>query len=256
MRDILQLQRAGCRKAMKAREIIKAAIGAITSMLLVGVLHAECVLMPPLESSSHVRIQVALAGSPVKGAEVIVRAGHDCTCATDMLRGNPLDVVMISGSTRQITDENGTANLPEFAPGDYDVAVTLNGVASTDFVGLHVSNKMDLTTLPMDLTEQVRRVEIVPLRDHVVAFRGTLHDTLGAPLAGATIIVVSRGSHGRDVVLTGKADARGQFSDQLKEGAYIAVFFSPAFRPAIAPFDLAKTGSNELSVSLGVSGCP
>lgn len=236
--------------------MIRTTISAITSMLFVGVLHAECVLMPPLESSSHVRIQVVLAGSPLKGAEVIVRASHECTCATDMLRGKPLDTTTIRRSALQVTDENGTANLPELAPGDFDVAVTLNGVASTGFIGLHVSDRTDLTTLPMDLTEQVRRVKNVPLRDHVVAFRGTVRDISGAPLAGASMVVVKRESHGKDVVLTGKVDADGHFSGQLDKGSYIAVFFSPAFRPAIAPFEVATKGSSELSVSLDASHCP
>src|SRR5437868_11733502 len=129
------------------------------SMLFVGVLHAECVLTPPLESSSHVRIEVVLAGNRVKGAQVIIRASHECTCATDMLRGNPLDTTAIPISALQVTDENGIADLPEFAPGDYDFAVTLHGVASTGFIGLHVSDKRNLTTLPVDLTEQLRRVE-------------------------------------------------------------------------------------------------
>ena len=236
--------------------MIRTTISAITSMLFVGVLHAECVLISPLESSSHVRIQVFLAGSPVRGAEVIVRASHECTCATDMLRGNPLDTTTIRRSALQVTDENGTANLPELASGDYDVAVTLNGFASTGFIGLHVSDRTDLTTLPMDLTEQVRRVENVPPRGSVVAFRGTVHDISGAPLAGASMVVVKRESHGNGVVLTGKADADGHFSGQLDEGSYIAVFFAPAFRPAIAPFEVAKKGSSELSVSLDVSHCP
>jgi ribosomal protein L19 len=236
--------------------VIRTTISAISSMLFAGVLHAECVLMPPQESSSHVRIQVVLAGNPVKGAKVIIRASQECTCATDMLRGNPLDTTTPPRGALQITDENGIANLPEFAPGDYDVAVTLNGVASTGFIGLHVSNKVGSTTLPVDLTEQVRRVENVPLRDRVEAFRGTVRDISGAPLAGASIVVVKRESHGKDVVLTGKTDADGHFSGQLDEGSYIAVFFSPAFRPAIAPFEVAKSGARELSVSLDVSHCP
>jgi len=152
--------------------MIRTTICAITSILFVAVLHAECVLMPPLESSRHVRIQAVLAGNPVEGVTVIVRASHECTCATDMLRGNPLDTTTIPRTALQTTDENGIANLPEFTPGDYDVAITLNGVASTAFVGLHVSNKMDVTILPMNLTEPVRRVEDVPLRDRVEAFRG------------------------------------------------------------------------------------
>lgn len=89
-----------------------------------------------------------------------------------------------------------------------------------------------------------------------MAFRGTVHDISGAPLAGASMVVVKRESHGKGVVLTGKADADGHFSGQLHEGSYIAVFFSPAFRPAITPFEVAKEGSSELSVSLDVSHCP
>src|SRR5579864_6899271 len=188
------------RKASRSRdqgvEVIRTTISAITSMLFVGVLHAECILMPPLESSSHVRIQVVLAGNPVKGAKVIIRASHECACATDLLRGNPLDMTAISRSALPATDENGIANLPEFAPGDYDVAVTLDGIASTGFIGLHVSHKKDLTNIPVDLTEQIRRVENVPLRDRVEAFRGTVHDVSGVPVAGASVVVVRRESHG------------------------------------------------------------
>lgn len=242
---------------MKATSITRSGIiGTIISMLFVGVLHAECVLVPPLEVSTHVRVQVVLGGNVVKGAAVIVRASHECTCATDMLRGNPLDTTAISRSNLQMTNEDGIATLPELVPGNYDVAVTLNGVASTGFIGLHVSNRKDLSTLPVDLTEQVRRVEDAPLRDRIEAFRGTVRDISGAPLGGASLVVVKRESHGKDVVLTGKADADGHFSGQLEEGTYIAVFFSPAFRPAIAPFELAKTGSSELSVRLDVLHCP
>ena len=236
--------------------MIRTTICAITSILFVSVLHAECSLMPPLESSRHVRIQAVLAGNPVKGATVIVRASHECTCATDMLRGNPLDTTTIPRTALQTTDEKGIANLPEFTPGEYDVAITLNGVSSTAFVGLHVLNKMDLTILPMDLTQQVRRVEDVPLRDRVEAFRGTVRDITGMALAGANIVVVRKGSRGKDLVLTGKADPDGHFSGELGEGSYIAVFFSTGFRPAIEPFEVAKTGASELSVSLDVGHCP
>ena len=237
-------------------EVIRTTISAIISVLCVGALHAECVLMTPLESSSRVRIQVVLAGNPVKGAKVIIRAANECTCWTDMLSGNPLDTSTIRSGELQLTDEDGIANLPEFAPGNYDVAVTLNGVASTAFIGLHVSGKPGLTILPVDLTEQVRRVENVRLRDRVEAFRGTVHDITGVALAGTNIVVVKRESHGEDVVLTAKADAEGHFSGQLDKGSYIAVFFSPSFRPAIVPFELEKTGTSELSVSLDVSHCP
>src|ERR1700690_3285688 len=97
-------------------EVTRTIISAITSiMLFVGVLHAEYVRMPPLESSRHVRIQVVLAGNPVKGAKVIIRASHECTCATDTLRGNPLDTTTKAGSTLQITAENGLLHLPEFS---------------------------------------------------------------------------------------------------------------------------------------------
>jgi len=48
-------------------QVIRTIVTIITFLSFAGVLDAECVLMPSLESSSHVRIYVALAGKPLKG---------------------------------------------------------------------------------------------------------------------------------------------------------------------------------------------
>ena len=237
--------------------MIRTIITLITFLSLAGVLDAECVLMPPLESSSHVRISVVLEGKPLKGSRVILyRVSAPCICATDILRGNPIDTTEIPSSAVQITDENGIASLAELAPGEYEVAATLNGIASTAFVGLHVNSSPNVTTIPMDLTQPVQRVEEVPILFHVEVFQGTVRDPSGATLPGASFVVVKRGSQAKDVALISKADANGQFSAQLAEGSYIAVFFSPGFRPAIAPFELTRGGASQLSVSLYVGGCP
>jgi Carboxypeptidase regulatory-like domain len=237
--------------------MIRTIITLITFLSLAGVLDAECVLMPPLESSSHVRISVVLGGKPLKGSRVILyRVSAPCICATDILRGNPIDTTEIPSSAVQITDENGIASLAELAPGEYEVAATLNGIASTAFVGLHVNSSPNVTTIPMDLTQPVQRVEEVPILFHVEVFQGTVRDPSGATLPGASFVVVKRGSQAKDVALISKADANGQFSAQLAEGSYIAVFFSPGFRPAIAPFELTRGGASQLSVSLYVGGCP
>lgn len=234
--------------------MIRTIITVITFLSFAGVLDAECVLTPPLESSNHVRIYVVLGGKPLKGAIVILRPQHECNCATDVLRGNPMDTTLIP--SREMTDENGIANLPELTPGEYDVAVTLNGVASTAFVGLHVTGDPKVTAIPMDLTQQVQRVEEVPILLHVDGFRGTVKDPSGATLPGASIVVVERGSQAKDVALMSKADANGNFSAQLAEGSYIAVFFSLGFRPAIAPFEVVRGGASQLSISLHPGGCP
>ena len=167
-----------------------------------------------------------------------------------------MDTPVIPSSALEITDENGIASLAELAPGEYEVAATLNGVASTPFVGLHVTSNPKVTTFPMDLTEQVQRVEKAPILFHVEAFRGTVTDPSGAMLPGASIVVVKRGTQAKDLALTGKADASGHFSAQLAEGSYIAVFFVLGFRPAIAPFEVARGGASQLSISLNPGGCP
>ena len=245
-------------KARGGVVMIRTIIAAIASWSIAGPLYAACVLVPPLESSSHVRIDVVLGGKPLPGAKVILRPvlSHECTCATDVLRGNPLDIAMFPPDAFPITDENGIASLPELAPGEYEVAATLNGVVSTPFLGLHVTASPKVTTLPMDLTGQVQRVEQVPIRDRVEAFRGNVQDPTGATIAGANIVVVKRGSQIKDVVLTGRADANGHFSGQLAEGSYLAVFYSRGFRPGIVPFEVVKGGSSELPVRLNVGGCP
>ena len=211
--------------------------------------------MPPRQSSSHVRIYVVLGAKPLKEAKVVIlRSQHGCNCATDMLRGNPIDTTLVPST--EMTDENGIVNLPELTPGEYDVAVTLNGVASTGFVGLHVTSDPNLTTIPIDLTQQVQLVEERPILFHVDGFRGTVKDFSGATLPGASIVVVKRGSQAEDVALMSKADANGNFSAQLAEGSYIAVFFSLGFRPGIAPFEVVKGGASQLSISLNPGGCP
>jgi len=238
--------------------MIRTIITLITFLSFAGALDAECVLVPPLESSSHVRISVVLGGKPLKGATVILYrvSQHECNCATDVLRGNPIDTTEIPSSALQITDENGIAGLAELGPGEYEVAATLNGIASTAFVGLHVTSNPKVTTIPMELTQQVQRVEEVPILFHVEAFQGTVKDPPGMTLPGASFVVVKRGSQAKDVALTSKADANGHFSAQLAEGSYIAVFFFRKFRPAIAPFEVTRGGASQLSVSLYVGGCP
>jgi hypothetical protein len=234
--------------------VIRTIIAVMTFLSLAGVLDAECVLTTPLESSRHVRIYVVLGGKPLNGAKVILRPEHECNCATDVLRGNPMDTTLIPST--EMTDENGIANLPELTPGEYDVAVTVNDVASTASVGLHVTSDPKVTTIPMELTQQVQRVEEVPILFHVEAFRGTVKDPSGATLPGASIVVVKRGSQAKDVALMSKADANGNFSAQLAEGSYIAVFFLLGFRPAIGPFEVARGGASQLSISLSPGGCP
>lgn len=238
--------------------MIRAIITFITFLSFAGVLEAECVLVPPVESSSHVRISVVLGGKPLKGARVILNrvSQHDCHCATDVGRGNPIDTTEIPSGALPITDENGIASLAELAPGEYEVAATLNGVASTPFIGLHVTSDPKVTTIPMDLTPQVQRVEEAPILFHVEAFQGTVKDPQGITLPGANFVVVKRGSQAKDVALTGKTNAFGRFSGQLPEGSYIAVFFVPGFRPAIAPFEVTRGGASQLSVSLNIGGCP
>lgn len=224
--------------------------------LLAGDLHAECALMPPLESSSHVRVLVSFGGKPLAGAKVIYRPGHNCTCATDALRGNPLDTSAIPSTHSRMTDEGGLADLPELAPGDYDVAATINDVASTVFVGIHVFDKKGVTALPMNLTGQVERIESVPVTRTVEAFRGIVKDPSGAVISGANFVIVTRGSQARNVVLRDKADAKGSFSAKLASGSYIGIFFSPGFRPAIEAFEVTETGASVFPVTLAPGGCP
>lgn len=234
--------------------MIRTIIAAIASLSFAGVLHSECVATPPDEVSSHVRVHVVLDGEPLRGAKVIFYPvdSHSCTCATDVLRSNPLE---ISPDYTLITDANGDYSLPELAPGEYEVAATLNGVASTPFFGLHVTRDPKVTVFPMDLTLQVQRLEAAARAYHQVeGFRGTVHDPTGAAIPRASIVVVT--SQLKDVVLTGKTDSNGHFSAELAAGSYLAVFFSQGLRPGIVAFDVVKGGSSELSVRLNIGGCP
>lgn len=201
-------------------------IVAITCALLVGVLHAECVLMRPLEASRRIKIHVYLGGKPLEGAKVIFHPSYQCTCATDALRGNPLDTSMVPTSRSRLTNKNGIADLPELAPGDYDVSASINDIAST-VLSLHISDSLGVTTVPMDLTEQVQRVENVPVHYRVASFRGTAKDFSGAAMSEAKIVVVNRGSQAKDVVLRDKTDTNGNFSVQLADRGLFLARVSP-----------------------------
>jgi hypothetical protein len=232
--------------------MIRTIVAVIVAWSFAGVLHAECVLVPPRESSSHVRVSVVLGGKPLAGAKVILRNGHECNDPGDVLGTDPLYFVTAPPNAFPMTDEKGILDLRELAPGEYDVAATLNGIVTTPFVALHVSSDPKLTTLPMDLTGQLQRVEDAPIRDRVAAFQGTVQDPAEAVIAGASIVVVKKGSQMKDVALTTKSDNNGHFSAQLAEGSYLAVFYFRAFRPRIVPCQVVKGGSGELTVKLDI----
>ncbi len=222
--------------------------------LLAGVAHAECVLGTPLAATRHLRISAVVAGKPFEGAKVFFRPTEGCICGSDIFRGHPFDTSAIPPEFWRLTDANGVAELPELAVGDYDVGVTVNDVA-TSFIQISVGNKNEVSAFKLDVGSQLERVESVPVTSHVAAFQGVARDPGGAAISGP-IVVVRKGSQGRDVVLRTKTDAQGRFSVDLSEGSYIAVFFSPQFRPAIVPFQLMKEGSKELQVTLNVASCP
>ena len=220
-------------------------------LLLLGVAHAECVLGPPLEASRHVRITTVAADKPLEGAKVFFRPTLGCICAP----GYPLDTSEMPQEYWRLTDAKGVADLPELTPGYYDVGVSMNDVA-TSFIQIHVANKNEVTTFPVDVGLQVSQLEAVPLKSHMATFQGIAQDPSGAAIPGR-IVVVRKATEAKDVVLRTQTDAEGFFRADLSDGLYIAVFFSPGFRPAIVPFEVTKDGSNEgLVATLRIGGCP
>ena len=203
-------------------------------------------------SSGHLQIAVMLDGKPLKGSRVDIYKWNFHGSA-DKAAG-PL---CFSG----LTNAYGVATPPVLAAGDYRVLATLDEVST--FMELWVIDEpREMTTLSMiDLTQPVhwvrqlqddavKRAEGLPTRDHLKIFQGIVVDVSGAILPEAKIWITKNEPGGRTVVFSLRADAAGQFSAQLPDGFYLAIFYSEGFRAEAVPFEVAQPGSGNLRVAL------
>ena len=199
-------------------------------LLLASLVRAECVTVEPLPPSSRkVRITALLDGKPLPNARLLF------FIATE-------DQPRLSLST----DRHGAAATPRLLPGFYRVFASAPGNLHAE-LNLNVSNStgqktksfvMDLTPIKPAPPDPVV-VEKTPATQHVQEFSGLVVDPSGAPIPGAAIEVLRKGSHSESVVKL-KSDKAGRFGAPIAEGTYVAFFQMPGFRTEIVGFKVAR----------------
>lgn len=95
-------------------------------------------------------------------------------------------------------------------------------------------------------------IEQMIIEDRLQRFSGVVYDQSGGPIPEILIKVIRKGTEGKEQVAELRTDADGHFAAELPDGAYIAFFFSPAFKNTIVPFEITKEGSGELRIDLMV----
>jgi len=213
----------------------------------------------PHECTQFLRIAVTLDGKPLSDVKLAFHKGFDSDGTT------PLFILS--------TNDDGTASTPKLAPGNYRIDASFNGIRSIVFdepvttnLLLHVAPKLEISTVPLDLTkparelwhankmldEQLEAAAGLPVHDRIRTFQETIVDPTGATVASAKTWVVQRTFQGWGIVLQAMSDANGQFSGQLNDGSYIAICSSPGFRTVISPFEVAKNGTGDLRIILQI----
>jgi hypothetical protein len=201
---------------------------------------------PLQESSQQPRITVRLDGKPAVHVKVSVSKGVSA--------GKPL-LTLISG-------QNGQVLLPPLKPGNYLLrASPSRGLAGGIY--LHINSfaspgnrfSMDLERYdpPPTFEELVAAAERSAAKEPLPRFGGLVVDQTGAKIPGTSIDVVIRGTNGKKHAAKLKSNALGEFSADLPDGDYVAVFSAPGFSTRFVPVTIAKTGpAHELRVVMKV----
>jgi len=211
----------------------------------------------PHECTQLMRIAVTLDEKPLSWAAVTFYKGFYSD-------GKP---ALFSVSTK----ENGVASVPKLERGDYRADVSFNGIRSeivdepvTTSLFLHVSPKLEITTVPVDLGKPARELwredeafekhldALVssPVHDRLGGFAETIVDPVGAKVVSAKIWVVQRTLQGWAVLFRGLSDSNGRVAPQLGDGRFVAICASPGFRTDMTPFEVVRDGSGELRTVL------
>ena len=113
------------------------------------------------------------------------------------------------------------------------------------------SFSMELSESPYPtLEEQWVAADEMSVKDRVRAFHGIVYDPSGAPIRDVSIEVAKKGSIGHTPVLRAKSGPNGEFSAQLSEGTYVALFSMPGFHIVFLPLEVTGSGSESLRVTL------
>jgi hypothetical protein len=201
---------------------------------------------PLQESSQRPRITVLLDGKPVAHVKVAVSA--------DTSPDKPL-LTLISG-------ENGRVSPPRLRPGNY----MLRASPSRDLAGglfLHINSfaspgnrfamELERYDPPPTFEELVAAAERSAAAETSPKFGGLVVDQTGAKIPKTSIDVVIRGTNGNKHAAKLKSNALGEFSTDLPDGDYVAVFTAPGFSTRVVPITIAKAGpAQELRIVMKV----
>jgi hypothetical protein len=188
-------------------------------------------------SSQGARIRIDLNGMAAKDVRLIV------TTLEDQL----IQAVSIDGA--------GLAVLPALAPAKYLVTATapenLGGSVCLEIAtrkGKQTSSfSLTLKTLPpnsLTLEQILASSENNAPSEIIQEFKGVLVEPTGIGVSGAVVQIFPKGARVRDDahsvrVITG---ATGQFSADLSDGIYIALFMSPGFQTKVVIFGISRAG--------------
>jgi carboxypeptidase family protein len=219
-------------------------------LLLTSFVSAECVVVQPLfqPSSQKVHIIALGDGKPLRDAKL------EFFLATEKQSRLSLS-----------TDQQGVVATPLLHPGLYRIVATAPGNLLAELY-LDVSETsgkqaksfvMDLTPVPpaVPTLTNLAIAEKTPVTERIQGFRGLVVDPVGAPIPGAEIQVLRKGSVG-EIVVTLKSDEAGRFAAPLAGGTYVAFVRMLAFRTEVVGFEIAGGASaKSVRISMQIGRC-
>ena len=92
------------------------------------------------------------------------------------------------------------------------------------------------------------------MTSQVKDFRGVVFDLSGSVLPQTEIEVLRKDDLDAGPVLQLHSDDKGEFSEHLDSGSYVALFTHPGFKTYVAVFEVTGTGEQILRVTLELGG--
>jgi len=198
-------------------------------------------------SSPHPRIGVHFEGKPFANAKIEIFRDYESA---------------EEPSFTVVTDESGSAKIPELSPGRYRVFVSAKPKLMGNLylrVSSSVSNNNSQFTIdleccaPPTFEEIVDSAEEHEMQDHLQSLEGIIKDQSGAPIPNALVDVVVRGTRGRVHAARLRSDLNGRFSEPMKDGEYVVLFSAPGFSVRVVPISISQeNGSGQMHVTLNV----
>ncbi len=218
--------------------------------------------LPTLCASESVEVIPVLKSAPIVRIKITVGKEPRGAVSVEFFRYEPGRGEEQRPGLSLLSDIRGIIHPPRLSPGRYHlVAISAEKTETlrADLI-LEVSEQETANTFAMQLTparyrsreQLIASAEQSPNTERIKEFRGTVYDPSGAVIPGVAIEVVRRGTSGKDRVAQLKSGAGGDFSTELPEGSYIAVFSVSGFKVQLVPFEVSGDGSEALKVILRI----